>query len=92
MGGGRRQKQGEKDKFVVAVLKAGVSGSVVVNHTLVSKENIRATCQQLVHTGMPNSVCACLGVCVHLKKIVSTAEIPVVRYIKMSRFFPLEKV
>lgn len=72
MGGGRRQKQGGKDKFVVAVLKAGVSGSVVVNHTLVSKENIRATCQQLVHTGMPNSVCACLGVCVHLKKIVST--------------------
>lgn len=49
---GDRRREGEKDKVVVAALKAGVSGSKVVNHTFVSKENIRATCQQLVPTLM----------------------------------------
>lgn len=51
------QKEGAKDKFVVAVLKAGVSESKVVNHTFVSKGSIRATCQQLVPTPIPYCVC-----------------------------------
>lgn len=40
--------EGGEDKLVVAALKAGVSGTLLVNHTFVSKESIKATCQQLV--------------------------------------------
>lgn len=48
--------EGRGDKLVVAALKAGVSGTLV-NHTLVSKGRIRATCQQLVLRVMHQCVC-----------------------------------
>lgn len=43
------------DTFVEALLKGGVQ-RVLINPTLVSKENIRGTCQQLVFTVTLNHV------------------------------------
>lgn len=48
------------DTFVETVLKGIVFESVVINPTLVSKENIRVTCQQLVFTVTLNHVSFCM--------------------------------